>query len=118
LAFHKFWLWDATFCGSASLRFQRGTEELPAHCSGHIGYAVVPWKRGRGYASKALALLLRLARAEGLPRVMLTCDRDNEASKRIIGKCGGRLAGEGPDPHRPGRVQLTFWVETAEAQTR
>ena len=72
LPFHPFWMWDGEFCGSTSLRFQRGTEELPPHCTGHIGYAVVPWKRGRGYATKALRMLLPIARAEGLARVMVT----------------------------------------------
>jgi predicted acetyltransferase len=115
LPFHLFWLWDGEFCGSASLRFQRGTDELPPYVSGHIGYAVVPWKRGRGYASKALMLLLPIARDEGLRRVMLTCDEDNEASKRIILKCGGRLAGERPSPHANGKTQLTFWIKTAAA---
>jgi predicted acetyltransferase len=116
LPFHAFWLWDGAFCGSASLRFQRGTDELPPYVSGHIGYAVVPWKRGRGYASRTLMLLLPIAREEGLRRVMLTCESDNEASKRIILKCGGRLAGEGPSPHATGKTQLTFWIETGAAQ--
>jgi predicted acetyltransferase len=116
LPFHAFWLWDGAFCGSASLRFQRGTDELPPYVSGHIGYAVVPWKRGRGYASRTLILLLPIARDEGLRRVMLTCESDNEASKRIILKCGGRLAGEGPSPHATGKTQLTFWIETGAAQ--
>jgi predicted acetyltransferase len=115
LPFHVFWLTDGEFCGSASLRFQRGTDELPPHVPGHIGYAVVPWKRGRGYASRTLTLLLRIARAEGLRRVMLTCDSDNEASKRTILNCGGRLAGEAPSPHAAGKTQLTFWVDTGGA---
>jgi predicted acetyltransferase len=115
LPFHLFWLWDGEFCGSASLRFQRGTDELPSYVSGHIGYAVVPWKRGLGYASRTLTLLLPIARAEGLRRVMLTCDSDNEASKRIILKCGGRLAGEGPSPHGGDKTQLTFWLDAGPA---
>ena len=115
LPFHLFWLWDSEFCGSTSLRFQRGSDELPPYVSGHIGYAVVPWKRGRGYASRALTLLLPIARAEGLRRVMLTCDSDNEVSKRIILNCGGRLAGEAPSPYAAGKTQLTFWVDTGEA---
>src|SRR5687768_10296991 len=52
------WMWDGEFCGSISLRWQRGTTDLPPYCLGHIGYSVVPWKRGRGYATRALQLLL------------------------------------------------------------
>src|SRR3954465_10908277 len=38
------WMWDGDFCGTIGLRWQAGTTELPPHCLGHIGYAVVPWK--------------------------------------------------------------------------
>ena len=48
----RLWLWDTEFCGSIGLRWQPGTSELPAHVLGHIGYAVVPWKEGHGYAKK------------------------------------------------------------------
>src|SRR5512133_540531 len=48
------WMWDGEFCGSIGFRWQPGTEALPPHCLGHIGYSVVPWKRRRGYATIAL----------------------------------------------------------------
>ena len=56
---YRRWMWDGEFCGSIGFRWQRGTEALPAHCLGHIGYAVVPWKQGRGYATLALGEILR-----------------------------------------------------------
>src|SRR5258708_30664816 len=55
------WIWDGGFCGSINLRYLPGTEELPPHVSGHIGYAVVPWKRRLGYASAALRGMLKRA---------------------------------------------------------
>lgn len=58
---------------------------------GHIGYAVVPWERGRGHAKRALALMLPEARALGLPYVELTTSPDNLASQRVILACGGVL---------------------------
>ncbi|WP_457334434.1 GNAT family N-acetyltransferase [Rhizobacter sp. P5_C2] len=85
------WLWDGEFCGAIGLRWQRGTQALPPHCLGHIGYAVVPWKRGRGYATRALGLLLPQARAEGLRFVEITTDPENIASQRVIAANGGRL---------------------------
>jgi predicted acetyltransferase len=83
------WLWDGEFCGSIGLRWQNGTAALPPHCLGHIGFAVVPWKQGRGYAQRALSLLLPEAKAEGLPFVELTADPDNLASQRVITAKGG-----------------------------
>lgn len=85
------WMWDGEFAGSIGLRWQPGTPDLPPHCLGHIGYAVVPWKQGRGYATTALALLLPEARAVGLPFVEITTDPDNVASQRVIEANGGRL---------------------------
>lgn len=86
---YRMWMWDGEFCGSIGLRWQPGTVELPPHVLGHIGYTVVPWKQRRGYATKALALMLPRARAEGLPHVDLTADADNSASQKVITANGG-----------------------------
>ncbi len=85
------WMWDGEFCGSIGFRWRKGTSALPEHVLGHIGFAVVPWKRGRGLAARALAALLPLARAEGLDWVEITADLDNPASQKTILKCGGVL---------------------------
>jgi predicted acetyltransferase len=85
------WLWDGEFCGSINFRWQPGGASLPPHVLGHIGYAVVPWKQGRGHATRGLALLLPEARARGLPHVELTTNPDNIASQRVILANGGRL---------------------------
>jgi predicted acetyltransferase len=112
LPFRLFWISDGSFCGTINLRFQPGTEALPGHVSGHVGYAVVPWKRRRGYATRALALLLPHGRAEGLARVLVTCDDDNLASRRVIEANGGVFDGTEPHPFLAGRVKLRFWVPT------
>ena len=85
------WLWDGEFCGSIGFRWRVGAGPLPPHVLGHIGYAVVPWKQRRGYATRALALLLPEARAEGLACVDITTDPDNIASQRVITANGGVL---------------------------
>lgn len=85
------WIWDGEMAGSIGLRWQRGTAELPPHVLGHIGYAVVPWKSGRGYATDALRLMLPDARALGLPYVELTADPDNLPSQKVILNNGGVL---------------------------
>lgn len=91
LPMRRRWLWDGGFCGQINLRWQAGTTELPAHVLGHIGYCLVPWKFGQGYATQALAGMLSLARAQGLPHVELTTDVANHASRRVIEKNGGLL---------------------------
>ena len=108
-----FWIWDGEFCGAINLRFVPGTLDLPPHVSGHVGYAVVPWKRRRGCATRALALLLPVARELGLPRVLVTCDAGNVASRRVIEANGGIQAGERTAPDHPSGRKALFWMSTA-----
>jgi predicted acetyltransferase len=98
------WLWDGEFCGSIGFRWQPGTTGLPPHCLGHIGYAVVPWKQGRGYATLALRLLLPEAKAVGLPVVEITTDPENLASQRVIQANGGVLVERFTKPPQFGSV--------------
>lgn len=82
---------DEGFCGVISLRWAKDLGPLPPHVLGHIGYSVVPWKQRRGHATRALGLLLPLARAFGLRQVELTTDTDNGPSQRVITSNGGVL---------------------------
>ena len=86
---YALWMWDGEFCGSIGFRWQPGTTELPPYCLGHVGYSVVPWKRRRGYATRALQLLLPRARQEALAYIELTTNADNIASRRVIEANGG-----------------------------
>lgn len=85
------WMWDDGFCGSVNFRWQPGTSDLPKYVLGHLGYAVVPWKQRRGYATKALALMLPEARKLGLAHIDLTTDPDNLPSQKVITANGGAL---------------------------
>ncbi len=98
------WMWDDDFCGSIGFRWQPGTTALPPHCLGHIGYAVVPWKQGKGYATRALKLLLPEARTVGLPFVEITTDPDNLASQRVIAANGGVLVEQFAKPAQFGNT--------------
>lgn len=89
------WMWDGEICGVIGFRWAAaGVPKLPPHVLGHIGYAVAPWKRGRGYATRSLALMLPIARDVGLPWVELTTDEGNLASQKTILRNGGRLVGK------------------------
>jgi predicted acetyltransferase len=105
------WMSDGGFVGHIGLRWQPNTDALPDHVLGHIGYAVVPWKRGRGYATRALGLMLGEAREVGLPRLRITCDSRNAASRRVIEANGGKLAGTFVNPDFGPELRLLYIID-------
>lgn len=101
---YRKWMWDGEFCGSIGLRWVPGTTTLPSHVLGHVGYAVVPWKQGRGYAKQGLTAMLLEARSLGLEYIELTTDPDNVASQRVMLACGAILVGRFQKPVQYGSV--------------
>ena len=56
---------------------------------GNVGYSVRPSERRKGYAKRMLTECLRVLRAFGLERALVTCLTENEASRKTILACGG-----------------------------
>ena len=99
------WMWDGEFCGSIGLRWVPGSQDVPPYVLGHVGYAVVPWKRGRGYARQALEVILPEAKAIGLSYVEMITDPDNIASQRVMLAAGAVLAERFTKPEQYGGVE-------------
>ena len=105
------WIWDDAFCGTVGFRWVPRTPDLPPHVLGHIGYGVVPWKQGLGYATQALGLFLPEPRALGLPFVELTTTSDNLPSQKVITANGGVLVGQfEKSPHYGGGLALRYRI--------
>ena len=93
--------------GRVSIRHE--LNDRLAAVGGHIGYAVRPAYRRRGYAKSMLRQSLELAKGLELRRVLITCDDDNVASARLIESCGGLLEDViTPDGSPPTR---RYWIE-------
>jgi predicted acetyltransferase len=76
---------------------------------GHIGYAVLPEYRRRGYASEILRQSLVIARSFDVTRVLLTCDDNNDASARTIQRHGGTLEDVIDNPESS-QQKRRYWI--------
>lgn len=76
---------------------------------GHIGYSVRPDERRKGYAKAMLHMALQETARLNIDRVLVTCNRDNEASRRTILACGGVLENELWDESENEFVQR-YWI--------
>jgi predicted acetyltransferase len=83
---------DGKIVGTISVRNYL-TESL-LRCGGHIGYAVRPSERRKGYGAGMLSLALEKCRALGIREALVTCDKDNIASAKTILNNGGVLENE------------------------
>lgn len=80
-----------------------------AEYGGHIGYAVRPNERRKGYATQILKMALEYGKSLNLTKVMLGCYTDNIASIKTITKCGGILTKS--KPYVDGKQMNIYWIE-------
>ena len=64
---------------------------------GNIGYAISDKYRGKGYGTIMLKLLLEKAKEMNVKEKLLTVEKINPASRRVIEKNGGKLIDENDD---------------------
>ena len=81
--------------------------ELEEH-GGHIGYGVRPSERRKGYGKQQLLLVLDAARQMKIPKVMISCDKDNIASGKTAVSCGGILTRESIFDDKE---QQIYWID-------
>ena len=99
------WVEGDEYLGRLGIRHRLAPGQIGER-NGHIGYDVRPSARRRGHAAAMLAAALPIAGSLGLPQVLITCDHDNEASRRTIERNGGVL-------HDKLDEKLRFWLPTS-----
>jgi predicted acetyltransferase len=100
---------DGELVGRASLRFE--LNEFFAGRGGHVGYGVAPAHRRKGYATEILCQALIILRAEGVERVLVTCDNDNVGSARVIEQNGGVFESVVPAVENDPIETRRYWIE-------
>jgi predicted acetyltransferase len=75
---------------------------------GHIGYGIRPSERNKGYATKILELALIETRKLSISKALLTCDKSNTASEKVILKNKGVFYKENI---LDGVKKLSFWID-------
>lgn len=79
---------------------------------GHVGYAIRPSERGKGYAIQQLTLGLKECVRMGINPVLVMCYSDNERSRRTILKGGGIY--EDTREREDGKRFERYWINLTE----
>jgi predicted acetyltransferase len=98
---------DSRIIGMIDIRHSIDNDFLSKY-GGHIGYAVRPSERRKGYATQILKMALTYSKSIGLSKVMLGCYSDNLASIKTIEKCGGIMTER--KPYTDGSPMNVYWI--------
>ncbi|MFD0588913.1 GNAT family N-acetyltransferase [Paenibacillus sp. GCM10027627] len=107
-----YWLLDGEDQVVGAVNIRHRLNEKLLESGGHIGYGISPSHRRKGYARAQLALALNIVKEMGLKRVLLVCNKTNEASERTIRGAGGQF--ESMATSDDGEELLRFWIELDE----
>ena len=97
---------DGEIVGRTSIRFE--LNDFLSTIGGHVGYGVAPAHRRKGYATEILRQSLVVLRADGVERVLVTCDDLNVGSSRAIEANGGVVENVVPDGE--GSYVRRYWI--------
>ncbi len=92
--------------GAVNIRHEL-TEDLKTE-GGHIGYGVRPSSRNQGYGVFALKLALEKAKNLGIKEVLITCDKENTYSAKVILKNNGQFSSE---VEKESKKLLRYWIK-------
>lgn len=101
---------EETIIGIIDIRHE--LNEFLLREGGHIGYAIRPRGRKKGYGTHLLELGLEKCLELGIEEVLVICDADNLASQRIAEKNFGEL--EDKYINESGKTLHRYWIKQAK----
>lgn len=92
--------------------FRHPLTDFLLNFGGNIGYSIRPSQRRKGYGAMMLELLLEKCREFGEKKVLVVCDKRNEASRKTILKNHGVLENEVEDSAGMGKSGIIqrYWI--------
>ena len=81
-----------------------------SNIGGHIGYAIRPSERGKGYGELQLNLLIEKLNEMNIEKALITCRENNIASKKIIEKFIGNPDYLVPSMYE-GIMEYRYWID-------
>lgn len=75
---------------------------------GHVGYGIRPSVRNQGYGTIILKLALEKIRGIDIKEVLVTYDKENAGSARVIQKNGGEFDSEIEKDHQ---ITQRYWIK-------
>lgn len=76
---------------------------------GHIGYSIAPSMRRLGHATSLLKEVIKIGKQWDIYPILITCNKENIASRKTIEKCGGRFENEFYNKETKETI-LRFWI--------
>lgn len=90
------------------IQIRHTLNEYLLNFGGHIGDSVRPSERKKGYATEMIRLSLEECRKMNIERVLMTCDKENIASRKSIQNNGGVIENE---VLKEGKIVQRLWIE-------
>ena len=108
---HTYWLADDSNQVLGVVRIRtRLTSEYLESVGGNIGYDISPLFRRMGLGTQILKLALEKAKSLDFDKILVTCDHENIASRKIIEKNGGVFESEIVDK-TTGNIVRRYWFD-------
>ena len=89
IGYQYLYLLDKDVVGMLNFRPEALSNPFLKMYGGHIGYSIRPKERNKGIGTSMLQDFLPICRNYGLTEILITCLKENEASRRVILNNGG-----------------------------